>query len=101
VNRGPLGISKHGRFVHHRGIPGIPVDHKSLGIHMRKVALLAAVVLAAAFSTKADVALAQSGAANPNANTEKLLRDAMNPGAVAQPSAPKKAMKAKRSKKKK
>jgi hypothetical protein len=43
---------------------------------MRKVALLAAVVMAAAFSTSSNIAIAQT---DQNPNTTKFMQDAMNP----------------------
>lgn len=56
---------------------------------MRKFALLAAIVLAATFSTKSDVIAAGAGEmANPNQNTIDLMRDAMTGGPVVQPAAP-------------
>jgi hypothetical protein len=58
---------------------------------MRKVALLAAVLVAAAFSSTSNVAVAQGQDLNPN--TTKFLQDAVNPYvATAKPAAP--AMKA-------
>ena len=67
---------------------------------MRKVALLAAIVLAATFTTKSDVIAAGAGEmANPNQNTIDLMRDAMTGGPVVQPGAP--AAKKKAHKKKK
>lgn len=70
-----------------------------LGIQMRKLVLLAAVVLAAALSVKSDIAVAQT---DPNPNTTKLMRDAMNPyGATATSAKPAKvAKKGKKGKKK-
>ena len=57
-----------------------------LGITMRKLALLAAIVLAATFTTKSDVFAAGAGEmANPNQNTIDLMRDAMTGGPVVQP----------------
>ena len=44
---------------------------------MRKVALLAAVLVAAAFSSTSNVAVAQGQDLNPN--TTKFLKDAVNP----------------------
>ena len=66
---------------------------------MRKVVLLAAVVLAAALSVKSDIAVAQMVDQNPN--TTKLMRDGMNPyQATSTPAKPAKAMrKGKKSKK--
>ena len=56
---------------------------------MRKFALLAAIVLAATFSTKSDVFAAGAGEmANPNQNTIDFMRDAMTGGPVVQPAAP-------------
>jgi hypothetical protein len=55
---------------------------------MRKLALLAAILLAATFSTKSDVVAAEGGMANPNQNTADLMRDAMTGGPVVQPGAP-------------
>jgi ABC-type glycerol-3-phosphate transport system substrate-binding protein len=53
---------------------------------MRKTALLAAVVLAAACST---VSLAQAQMADQNPNTTKLMQAATNPyGATSQPAKP-------------
>jgi hypothetical protein len=64
---------------------------------MRKVALLAAVIVAAAFSSTSNVAVAQGQDLNPN--TTKFVRDAVNPyAATATPAAPK-AAKHKRHKK--
>lgn len=66
---------------------------------MRKVALLAAVVLAAAFSAHSDVALAQA-TQSLNPSTDKLMMDAFNPyAATATPAAPAKAAKGKKKKK--
>ena len=60
-------------------------------IKMRKVALLAAVIVAAAFSSTSNVAVAQGQDLNPN--TTKFVADALNPyAATATPAAP--AMKA-------
>jgi hypothetical protein len=54
---------------------------------MRKVALLAAVVVAAAFSSTPNVAVAQAQDMNPN--TTKFLQDAFNPyAATSKPAAP-------------
>jgi hypothetical protein len=54
---------------------------------MRKVALLAAVMVAAAFSSTSNVAVAQGQDLNPN--TTKFLQDAVNPyAATAKPAAP-------------
>jgi hypothetical protein len=54
---------------------------------MRKVALLAAVIVAAAFSSTSNVAVAQGQDLNPN--TTKFVRDALNPyAATAKPAAP-------------
>ena len=64
---------------------------------MRKLALLVAVVLAAAFSAKSNVALAQAGQ-DLNPTTTKFVGDAVNPYVATQP-AP--AAKMKKSKKKK
>ena len=67
---------------------------------MRKVALLAAVIVAAAFSSTSNVAVAQGQDMNPN--TTKFLKDAFNPyAASAKPAAPAKATKAKKKKGKK
>jgi hypothetical protein len=80
-------ISKQGFFVHHSGIPGNPVDLRLGVIKMRKVALLAAVIVAAAFSSTSNVAVAQGQDLNPN--TTKFVRDAVNPyAATAKPAAP-------------
>ena len=69
-------------------------------IKMRKVALLAAVVVAAAFSSTSNVALAQGQDLNPN--TTKFLQDAFNPyAATATPAAPAAGTKAKKKGKKK
>jgi predicted small secreted protein len=58
---------------------------------MRKVALLTAVLVAAAFSSTSNVAVAQGQDLNPS--TTKFLQDAVNPyAATAKPAAP--AMKA-------
>jgi hypothetical protein len=58
-------------------------------IKMRKVALLAAVIVAAAFSSTSNVAVAE----DLNPNTTKFISDALNPyAATATPAAP--AMKA-------
>ena len=66
---------------------------------MRKVALLAAVIVAAAFSSTPNVAVAQAQDLNPN--TTKFLQDAFNPyAATATPAAPAgKAAKKKKGKK--
>jgi hypothetical protein len=65
---------------------------------MRKVALLAAVVVAAAFSS--NVAVAQGQDMNPN--TTKFLKDAVNPyAATATAAAAPTGMKVKGKKKKK
>lgn len=54
-------------------------------IKMRKVALLAAVIVAAAFSSTSNVAVAQ----DLNPNTTKFVSDALNPyAATAAPAAP-------------
>jgi hypothetical protein len=54
---------------------------------MRKVALLAAVLVAAAFSSTSNVAVAQQGQ-DLNPNTTKFVRDAVNPyAATATPAA--------------
>ena len=68
---------------------------------MRKVALLAAVLVAAAFSSTSNVAVAQGQDLNPN--TTKFLQDAVNPyAATATPAAaPGKAMKKGKKKSKK
>jgi len=72
---------------------------KTGDIKMRKVALLAAVLVAAAFSSTSNVAVAQGQDMNPN--TTKFLKDAVNPyAATATPAAPAKAVKAKKGKKK-
>jgi len=52
--------------VHHSGIPGNPVHNKGLGITMRKVALFAAVALAAVFANTSSAAF------NPYAATSKV-----------------------------
>jgi hypothetical protein len=65
---------------------------------MRKLALLVAVVLAAAFSAKSDVALAQAGQ-DMNPSTTKFIGDAMNPYVTTQPAPAAKAKKAKKKKK--
>jgi hypothetical protein len=53
---------------------------------MRKVALLAAVIVAAAFSSTSNVAVAQGQDLNPS--TTKFLQDAVNPyAATATPAA--------------
>ena len=63
---------------------------------MRKVALLAAVIVAAALSSTSNVAVAE----DLNPNTTKFLQDAFNPyAATATPAAP--AAKAHHKKKKK
>ncbi len=60
---------------------------------MRKLALLAAVVLVAALSAQPNVAVAQT-VQSLNPNTDKLLRDAANPyGATSKAAAPAKAAK--------
>jgi hypothetical protein len=67
---------------------------------MRKVALLAAVIVAAAFSSTSNVAVAQGQDLNPN--TTKFVRDAVNPyAATATPAAPKAAKHKKHKKHKK
>jgi hypothetical protein len=54
---------------------------------MRKIALLAAVVLSAAFANP-STSYAQGGDANLNKNTHLFVRDAMNPyAATAKPAA--------------
>ena len=66
---------------------------------MRKVVLLAAVVLAAALSVKSDIAVAQT---DLNPNTTKLMRAAVNPyEATAKPAAPAKVAKKGKKKSKK
>jgi hypothetical protein len=73
---------------------------KTGDIKMRKVALLAAVIVAAAFSSTSNVAVAQGQDLNPN--TTKFVRDAVNPyTATAKPAAPTKAAKHKKHKKSK
>ena len=74
---------------------------KTGDIKMRKVALLAAVIVAAAFSSTSNVAVAQGQDLNPN--TTKFVRDAVNPyAATAKAAAPAKAaMHKKKSKKSK
>ena len=94
---GPDPISNRRLFVHHSRIPGIPVDINGLGINMRKAALLAAVIVAAAFSAISNVSVAQT---DPNPNTTKLIQDAVNPYvATSKPAEP--AKKAKKKAKKK
>jgi hypothetical protein len=68
---------------------------------MRKLALLAAVALSAAFfATPSTPSYAQGTDLNPN--TTKFVRDAWNPyAATAQPAAAAKAAKKKKGKKKK
>jgi hypothetical protein len=67
---------------------------------MRKLALLAAIVLAATVSTKSDVFAAGAGEmANPNQNSIDFMRDAMTGGPVVQPAAPAAKKKAHRKKK--
>ena len=62
------------------------MDINGLGINMRKAALLAAVIAAAAFSATSNVSVAQT---DPNPNTTKLMQDAVNPYvATAKPAAP-------------
>jgi hypothetical protein len=69
-------------------------------IKMRKAALLAAVIVAAAFSSTSNVAVAQGQDLNPN--TTKFVRDAVNPyAATATPAAPKAAKHKKHKKSKK
>jgi hypothetical protein len=66
---------------------------------MRKVALLAAVMVAAAFSSTSNVAVAQAQDLNPS--TTKFLHDAVNPyAATMAPAAPAKAAKHKKKSKK-
>ena len=73
---------------------------KTGDIKMRKVALLAAVIVAAAFSSTSNVAVAQGQDLNPN--TTKFVRDAVNPyAATAKAAAPAKAAKHKKKKSKK
>ena len=67
---------------------------------MRKLALVAAVAIAAAFSAQSDVAVAQGGK-DLNPNTTKLMMDAMNPGGVKAASAKQGKMAKKGGKKKK
>jgi len=72
---------------------------KTGDIKMRKVALLAAVIVAAAFSSTSNVAEAQGQDLNPN--TTKFVRDAVNPyAATAKAAAPAKAAKHKKKSKK-
>ena len=60
---------------------------------MRKLALIAAVAIAAAFSAQSNVAVAQGGQ-DLNPNTTKFMQAAMNPGGVsAAPAAAGKAAK--------
>ncbi len=69
---------------------------------MRKLALVAAVAIAAAFSAQSNVAVAQGGQ-DLNPNTTKFLQAAMNPGGVsaaAPAAAGKAAKKGKKGKKK-
>jgi hypothetical protein len=62
---------------------------------MRKVALLAAVIVAAAFSSTSNVAVAE----DLNPNTTKFVSDALNPyAATATPAASAKAAKHKKHK---
>ena len=68
---------------------------KTGDIKMRKVALLAAVIVAAAFSSTSNVAVAQGQDLNPN--TTKFVRDAVNPYAAT--ATPAKAAKHKKHKK--
>lgn len=49
---------------------------------MRKLALIAAVAIAAAFSVQSNVAVAQGGQ-DMNPNTTKLMQAAMNPGGMS------------------
>jgi hypothetical protein len=73
---------------------------KTRDIKMRKVALLAAVIVAAAFSSTSNVAVAQGQDLNPN--TTKFVRDAFNPyAATAKPAAPAAGKKAGKTKSKK
>jgi hypothetical protein len=73
---------------------------KTGDIKMRKVALLAAVIVAAAFSSTSNVAVAQGQDLNPN--TTKFVRDVVNPyAATATPAAPKAAKHKKHKKHKK
>jgi hypothetical protein len=106
VECGFRAISKCRHIVHYRRVPGDPV-FKRLGNHMRKAALLLAVLLAASLSTSADAAK-KKAAAKPDpaiaaqANTAKLMGAAMNPGAVkAEPAKPAKKKMAKKKKGKK
>lgn len=68
---------------------------------MRKLVLLAAFVLATAFTAQSNVAVAQT-AQSLNPNTDKFMQDAMNPyGATSKAAAPAKAAKKGEKKKKK
>ena len=76
------------------------MDINGLGINMYKATLLAAVLLAAAFSATSNVAVAQTADQNPN--TTKLVQDALNPyGATSKPAAPAKHARKHKAKKKK
>ena len=70
---------------------------------MRKVALLAAVVLPALFATNSTSYAAGEEASDLNKNTTLFLRDLFNPAGMAQPAAapaaPAKVAKKKKSKK--
>ena len=68
---------------------------------MRKLVLLAAFVLATAFTAQSNVAVAQT-AQSLNPNTDKFMKDLMNPyGATSKVAAPAKAAKKGEKKKKK
>lgn len=69
------------------GYRGKPVEIQAWGNNMRKVALLAAVVLSAAFSNISTSYAADEDIANLNRNTFLFLGDLFNPAATAQPAA--------------
>ena len=90
---GPGNYSQMPRFCASFPHTGESGGLKTGDIKMRKVALLAAVLVAAAFSSTSNVAVAQQGQ-DLNPNTTKFVRDAVNPyAATATAAAPAKAMK--------
>jgi hypothetical protein len=93
-------ISKRGFFMHHFAIPGNPVV-RGLGVTMRKVALFAAVAVAAAFaSTSPSYAVDADPLYSLNKNTHMFLKAAGNPYAATVKTA-EPAKKGKKGKKKK
>jgi hypothetical protein len=91
--------SKWSFFVHQFPVPGNPVDIEDWGNNMRKVALLAAVALSAAFANTTP-SVAQDNFYEMNKNTFLFLQGPGGPSAaVAQPAAAPKVAKAKKKKK--